>query len=32
VDEMLLLARGVPRRSIEPGEVLLVDGEPVGAL
>jgi CRP-like cAMP-binding protein len=32
MEELLLLARGLPRRSVEPGDTLLVDGEPVGAL
>ena len=32
MDELLALAQGFPRRSLEPGEVLLVDGEPVDAL
>jgi CRP-like cAMP-binding protein len=32
VEELLSLARGFPRRSIDPGDVLLVDGEPVRAL
>ena len=32
VEELLLLARRFPRRSLEPGDVLLVDGESVEAL
>jgi CRP/FNR family transcriptional regulator, cyclic AMP receptor protein len=32
MEELLTLAEGLPRRSLEPGEVLLVDGEPVQAL
>jgi CRP/FNR family cyclic AMP-dependent transcriptional regulator len=32
MDELLTLARGLPRRTLEPGEVLLVDGEAVDAL
>jgi CRP-like cAMP-binding protein len=32
VEELLALTRGLPRRWVEPGEVLLVDGEPVSAL
>jgi CRP/FNR family cyclic AMP-dependent transcriptional regulator len=32
VDDLLSLAQGHPRRTLESGDVLLVDGEPVGAL
>ncbi len=32
MEELLALAQGVPRRTLESGEVLLVDGEPVDAL
>jgi CRP/FNR family transcriptional regulator, cyclic AMP receptor protein len=32
VEELLSLARGLPRRSVEQGEVLLVDGDAVHAL
>jgi CRP-like cAMP-binding protein len=32
VEELLLLARGLPRRTVEPGEVLLIDGDVVHAL
>jgi CRP/FNR family cyclic AMP-dependent transcriptional regulator len=32
MEELLALARGLPTRTIEPGEVILVDGEPVAAL
>jgi CRP/FNR family transcriptional regulator, cyclic AMP receptor protein len=32
VEELLLLAHGFPRRSLEQGDVLLVDGESVPAL
>ena len=32
VEELLSLARRFPRRSLEPGDVLLVDGESVDAL
>jgi CRP-like cAMP-binding protein len=32
VEELLLLARGLPRRSVEQDEVLLVDGDAVHAL
>jgi CRP/FNR family transcriptional regulator, cyclic AMP receptor protein len=32
VEELLSLARGFPQRSVDAGEVLLVDGEPVVAL
>jgi CRP-like cAMP-binding protein len=32
VEELLALADGLPRRALEPGEVLLVDGESVRAL
>jgi CRP/FNR family cyclic AMP-dependent transcriptional regulator len=32
MEELLLLARGLPRRSVEAGDTLLVDGEPVDAL
>ena len=32
VDDLLSLAQGHPRRTLEPGDVLLVDGEPVSAL
>jgi CRP-like cAMP-binding protein len=32
VEELLVLARGFPRRSIDAGEVLLADGAPVRAL
>jgi len=32
VEELVALARDMPRRWVEPGEVLLVDGEPVSAL
>lgn len=32
VEELLSLAHGFPRRTVEPGEVLLVDGQPVDAL
>jgi CRP/FNR family cyclic AMP-dependent transcriptional regulator len=32
VEELLSLANGFPRRSLAPGEVLIIDGEPVAAL
>jgi CRP/FNR family cyclic AMP-dependent transcriptional regulator len=32
VEELLVLARGLPRRSVASGEALLVDGDAVGAL
>jgi CRP/FNR family cyclic AMP-dependent transcriptional regulator len=32
VEELLSLAHGFPRRALEPGDVLLVDGESVPAL
>ena len=32
MEELLAFTRGLPRRWVEPGEVLLVDGEPVSAL
>jgi CRP/FNR family cyclic AMP-dependent transcriptional regulator len=32
VEELLSFANGFPRRLLEPGEVLLVDGQPVAAL
>ena len=32
MDELLALASGFPQRILEPGEVLIVDGEPVEAL
>jgi CRP/FNR family transcriptional regulator, cyclic AMP receptor protein len=32
VQELLELARGLPRRTLDPGEALIVDGEPVHAL
>jgi CRP-like cAMP-binding protein len=32
VDDLLSLAQGHPRRTLEPGEVLIVDGDPVSAL
>jgi CRP-like cAMP-binding protein len=32
MQELLTLAQGLPQRSLAPGEVLLVDGEPVDAL
>ena len=32
MQELLELAHGLPRQSLEPGAVLLVDGEPVQAL
>lgn len=32
MDELLSLAQDLPRRSLEPDEVLIVDGEAVGAL
>ena len=32
VDDLLSLAQGHPRRTLEAGEALLADGEPVGAL
>lgn len=32
MDELLALAQGSPRRSLDPGDVLLVDGESVGSL
>ena len=32
MDELLALAEGFPRRTVEAGEVLLVDGEAVAAL
>jgi CRP/FNR family transcriptional regulator, cyclic AMP receptor protein len=32
VDELLALASGFPQRTLEAGEVLIVDGEPVEAL
>ena len=32
VDDLLSLAQGHPRRTLEPGDVLVVDGEPVSAL
>jgi CRP-like cAMP-binding protein len=32
MEELLSLARDLPRRSLEPGDVLLVDGESVEAL
>ena len=32
MEELLTLAHGCPRRSLEPGDVLLADGESVGAL
>jgi CRP/FNR family transcriptional regulator, cyclic AMP receptor protein len=32
MDELLSLAQDLPRRSLEPGEVLIVDGEAVAAL
>ncbi len=32
MDELLALVHDGPRRTLEPGDVLLVDGEPVGAL
>ena len=32
MQELLELATGLPRRSLDPGEVLIVDGEPVHAL
>jgi CRP-like cAMP-binding protein len=32
VEELLALATGFPRRSLDAGEVLIVDGEPVDAL
>jgi len=32
VEELLVLARGLPRRSVASGEALLVDGDPVAAL
>jgi CRP/FNR family transcriptional regulator, cyclic AMP receptor protein len=32
VDDLLSLASGFPHRSLEPGDVLITDGEAVGAL
>jgi len=32
VEELLALSEGMPRRRLQPGEVLLVDGQPVPAL
>ena len=32
MDELLALANGFPRRTLEAGDVLIVDGEPVEAL
>jgi len=32
VQDLLTLANGFPRRSLEPGDVLIVDGESVAAL
>src|SRR6266576_2120942 len=32
MEELLALARDMPRRWVAPGDVLLVDGEPVSAL
>ena len=32
MDALLALSQGMPRRRVEPGEVLLVEGEPVSAL
>ena len=32
MDELLAIAQGLHQRSVEPGDVLLVDGQPVGAL
>ena len=32
VEDLLSLAQGLPRRSLESGDVLVVDGEPVSAL
>jgi CRP-like cAMP-binding protein len=32
MEELLALSRGLPRRWVEPGEILLADGEAVSAL
>ena len=32
MEELLSLAQGMPRRTVEPGEALLVDGEPASSL
>jgi CRP/FNR family cyclic AMP-dependent transcriptional regulator len=32
VEELLEIAHGHPRRSVDTGDVIIVDGEPVGAL